>query len=477
MINTLFLQNYKPNLPLSKKTSFSNKQFRLDRDTVTFSQQPIQSSPKTQLSFTGLTQTLSAKLFNTNNDIKQLIEKEEHQNSPFRGIVGNLPNNWMAKLSKDNKESDIKQIYTAFADAANLINAKFKEVESLGFKNEDLPRLEPQLTEARNIITESLKDHGLVKDTTELGFEHVGQGRYGITFKFKVEDKLFIYKVFFTNAKQTSSELSHGILKEVNRAAFIKKHVGPCQYPELFFADMKSGYMITRLINNDSKTPLFIDETSYGAKNGDVNEDGPNKGKYVDQNVINGYVVDYGGIRIDNHLLATNKTIRWVYKQFKDLPELEQKLEKWDELYKTVINNKVPNCHDIMTGLIDYAKFLPREKQFILADMMIADENLSEELVLKLKPYIIEKDNFSRYQFSEMERTNYYLKLFNRFSEPAQKELLKEITNLSGFYIKEIFSALASQLDEPTKNMLAESVRYQFRYEAQWQEAVKALYP
>lgn len=477
MINTLFLQNYTPNKPLLKKTSFSNRQFSLASDTVTFNKQSIQTTPKPLLSFTGLTQALSAKLFKTNNDIKQLIEKEEHKNSPFRGIVGNLPDNWMARLSKDNKESDIKQIYTAFADAANLINTKFKEVESLGFKNEDLPKLEPQLTEARNIITKSLKDHGLIKDKAELGFEHVGQGRYGITFKFNIEDQLFIYKVFFINAKQTSSELSHGILKEVNRAAFIKKHVGPCQYPELFFADMKSGYMITRLINNDSKAPLFIKEGSYGARNGDVNEDGPNKGKYVDQNVINGYVVDYGGISIENSLLATNKTVRWVYNQFRDLPELEQKLEKWDELYKTVINNNIPNCHDIMLGLIDYICVLPAENQKEIVNKLLADDKLPEKYLLEMKPRIIDRNSGLRYRFSEMERSDYYLKIFDRLSKPAKNDLLKEITKHSGFYITEIFKSISSQLDEPTKKMLAESVRYQYRYEAQWKEAVNALYP
>lgn len=97
-----------------------------------------------------------------------------------------------------------------------------------------MPKLEPELSKASQLITDALQKQGLIKDKTELGFEHVGQGRYGITFKFNVDDELYIYKVFFVNAEQTSSELTHGVLKEINRAAFIKKHVGPCQYPELF---------------------------------------------------------------------------------------------------------------------------------------------------------------------------------------------------------------------------------------------------
>lgn len=246
--------------------------------------------------------------------------------------------------------------------------------------------------------------------------------------------------------------------------------------PRAIFADLKSGFMVTRLINNDSKAPLFIDEKSYGAENGDVNEEGPNKGQYVDQNVINGYVVDYGGIRIDNKLLATNKTVRWVYKQFKDLPGIEEKLSKWNDLYKTAIDNKIPNCKDIMIGLIDYAQFLPRDEQLTLADMMVSDDKFSEDMLLKLKPYIIEKRASSRYQFSEMERSLYFIKLFNRFSDSKRNDLLKEINNLSGFYITEIFSTIAPQLDEQTKEFLANEVRHQFRYEAQWKEAVDVLY-
>lgn len=476
MINKLYPQNFILNNTPSKKVSFSNRQFSPTQDTVIFNQNKLQIKPKALITFTGLTQALSAKLFNKNKDIKELIEKKEHENSQFRGIVGNLPETWLKKLSETDKASDIKQIYTAFAEAANLINSKFQVVQSLGFENKDMHKLEPELSEATNTITKVLKDYGLINNTTELGFEHVGQGRYGITFKFNVDNELYIYKVFFTNAKQTTSELNHGIMKEVNRAAFMKKHVGQCHYPELFFADMKSSYMVTRLINNDSPAPLFIDEGTYGARNGDVSEDGPNAGKYVEQNVINGYVVDYGGIRIENSLLATNKTVRWVYKQFKDLSNLDQKLTKWNDLYNTVINNKTPNTHDIMLGLIDYIKILPRENQLELVNKLLADDKLPEKYIIKMKPYIIDTYLGEKYRFSEMERKDYYLKMFDRFSETNRKDLLKDITKLSGPYITEIFSAISSKVDEETKAVLAESVRYQYRYETRWQNAVDVLY-
>lgn len=103
MINNLSAQNFKPNIPLSKTKFVSNRQFTLNKDTVSFSQNTQQQKTSKQISFKGLTKTLSAKLFNTNNDIKDLLKKET--TSDYRGIVGNLPKAGQTNYQKAIKES------------------------------------------------------------------------------------------------------------------------------------------------------------------------------------------------------------------------------------------------------------------------------------------------------------------------------------------------------------------------------------
>ncbi len=118
---------------------------------------------------------------------------------------------------------------------------------------------------------------------------------------------------------------------------------------------MKNGYMVTQYI--DDKTPLPKKNLSPKYL-GLVSEDEETDFSILyGHNKINGYSVDYGGLKVQSYILANNKTARYIYKKITKAPK-NLRLKLFEDIFE---HKNVPHYNDRLAGLATGVKMLPKK--------------------------------------------------------------------------------------------------------------------
>jgi hypothetical protein len=274
------------------------------------SQSPLSALSKDKVNFTGLNRNLSKMAYKYAKSIK--AEVAIFPNS--KGIVGNLPAEWVQKIPKENRADAIKEFYS---DLNTIVKSRRMNV----FANKET---------AQN-ISAALSKAGIIQDGQKLKIDYIDEGGYGSAFRLKgLSDDKYIIKVF--NANNPINDY-HGKYTEQSRAAFWQKYAGKnTQMVPFYFGDTDAGYMVNKFIDESvTKPQKYIIPESLGLNSDDIDE-----GVETGRNIINGFQIDYGGMKIANNNLVKHKGKQVNFRKFLALPPEEQlaSLNKADDAIK-----------------------------------------------------------------------------------------------------------------------------------------------
>lgn len=250
----------------------------------------------------GLSNAMNKIPFRNTDTIRCLTTKECYKKS--NGIVGNLPHEWVEKISHGERAEKIKNFYTDFEHAVitmkeekNIVN--FAENLKNAFLNAGLVAEDEKL-EIKLLSGESHDD--------PLG------GVWGNGYQIRgVFDNKYMIKVFHSSERYDWEEHIQGNYIELNKALYWQKYAGKnTQMVRFYFGDIK-GFTLNKFIDlNTPKPKRYIAPEIYGLKAFDVDNQNVANG----HNKINDYQIDYGGFAVLHPCLARDKKYQSVFKKF-----------------------------------------------------------------------------------------------------------------------------------------------------------------
>ncbi|MGD9581185.1 MAG: hypothetical protein AB7V50_07415, partial [Vampirovibrionia bacterium] len=379
-------------------------------------------------------------------------------------VVGSLPQEWVNTIPEISKKQEIKDILDGFAAVSKtlMLDADTAIKYYYDFKDDHdslKPLIQDNIDNASVQLTELLKKHNIIKDNDKVQLEYLGIGLHGCGYKFIVNDKKYVIKSYHNYSKEEMLRNDyHGPLIESNRAAYIHKHFKNNNYARFYFSDLKANYMILQFIDAKTSLPeMVISEIDNGFNYNDLGD----KEKY---NLVNNYLIDYGSISIKSSILTTKKTAKWVHNKVVSDKTSIADPEKWDQLYQKAIKNKIPNCNDILLGLIDAVRFLPEEHREKRVLKMINSTYFSDDFRINLIDYIApdkalfpiyEKANF---QLFYKQRLNALDNLIKVSGKTVNEILVSKISTIKTSLRFELFKMLLNKSDKGLQSSLQHQI-------------------
>lgn len=191
--------------------------------------------------------------------------------------------------------------------------------------------------------------------------------------KYMIQRKIQKEKI----TKEIQEELflriaTNGIYRETNIGNYLQVALGhklkKSDLVSYFYTDFNNNYALSDFSSYENLGPVTKknDFLALGLEQKDILL----KSKYT--NIINGRLVDYGGFEIINKALAENPVARRIYKKLKHIngkePEkiVQQRIDKFNALWKRAKTNKLPQSSDILIGLEEARNLIPENKQVLL---------------------------------------------------------------------------------------------------------------
>lgn len=295
-----------------------------------------------QQSFTGLTRYFSSAC----RSAEELVNAEKKYPNN-QGVIGSIPSEWVQKIPKELRKERIKELYSSFKTIVDELSLNTNRTKI-----------------AKNILAEAMQKAGIIDNVDKINFDLLSQeGRFGATYSLKInlsekETKNYVLKKFRSQKPCRISEkheFIHGNYIEQNRAFFKQKDFYSitrkggksknfsrsewhrADWPNILFGDIKSGYALFEDAKSLLPPPRRISWIDSGLQASDFNPG----------NIKNFYYIDYGGIKIENLLVAQNKTARYVYRK---IINNSQPVHKLADYIKNA--DKIPNTQDIYGGII-----------------------------------------------------------------------------------------------------------------------------
>jgi len=386
------------------------------------------------VSFRGLNRTLSKKAYETASMVKQ--EGAKHAKS--KGIIGNLPHEWIQKIPKEEREVKIKELYNSF-----------KEI----IKKLRITLTQEQISKELN---DALHKAGVINKNETLDMHYINDGERGIAFLLHgVSKDNYLMKIFHSDnfteiAKTVDVNLGHvhGNFIEPNRAAYWQKNAGKSQKVKFNFGDIDSAYMVEKYIGPD--TPEYkgriVKEKYLGLYNSDT---------YF-ENEIKGYQIEYGGLEVSSKALSSNKTARYVYKKLDKMPENQRVAE----FSKFLGMKKFRNNKDIKLGLAESLELMPESQRSICyKELLESNDNRVKETLAKNLFLSFYKDRFICFK-KILNNADNQVKLalvncLGYISKAQRLEILDELLNGTDNTVKK---ALINNLDKFPEEKLPQIV-------------------
>ena len=392
------------NIPGLKKSSYC----MISSPGLDLSTQNIVKSDRSN--FRGLSRSLSKRVYDNSADIK--AEADKYKKSNY--VVGSLPPQWIDKIPKEIRAEIIKEIYNCFKEASLSLREshKFFSSDHIGFRKPLTTRIYKK--NSIDILKEVLYKAKIINDKKDFSLQLVDDGSYGVCYKLTIGSDSFALKVF----KKISdlSEEFHGNYIEINRAHYLNKNAKNYQFAKFYFGDLKTGYLIEDFISNKKAPP---------GRNLNLFSIGINYYDDHQYNFINGYLIDYGGFYISDDHLAKNKIARWVFKKIGSNEKIDDRLQRWSELFELASQNKIKNANDIILGLtclLNYIGFYDpvktRECYHKVLDSGIMNDQIR---------YILAGQLYNEKVFDCNSRLEACIKLYNNASDSFKKHLLSMI--------------------------------------------------
>ena len=442
------------------------------------------------VSFNGMTQRLKREmLIDGKKDILEIMNERGEDKST---VVGQLPPGIFYKLPKENRPEAIKEIINVFQNAANEMRPFVA-----GIKSSPTEQKYQRPDSAVEKMKEVFEKYNLIEPNKEFNLEYLGQGYYGKVYKLeglqdsKTKDE-YVFKVYKTvdNGPDWHPYKSHGNYAEINTAAYWMENLGRnTQRGRFFFGDIKSGFMVCNFIDSKKEKPKkIVNEYTKGAKLTDEELNA-----IFGHNRINGYSIDWGGVRVVNRIKNKNKTANYILKQIAETkPEYRE--SEWWKIYSNKKLDKaskkaglalsikhmpqpdryIIHCLGENNQLVDisvaYAlKYLPYEKsKKIFAELMKKGDPLTQVVLMNEIPLLarnqrdgdnVDDMNIPKDQIDSKKLCIYY-RMAQRYTTPlAQEHLASYVHLLPEKHILREFDKLIKTQDERVYERLIHKMR------------------
>jgi len=421
--------------------------FNLINSIYSYKKQDFSKTAKQDVGFSGVNSVMGSKSFSQITTPERL--REFYPNS--LGIVGNLAFDWIKHIPKQEREGKIKGLYKAFDEVATI----FREGEKTSYvcNGQNFLAIDPHektLKNAANSLSQAFKNININQDKP-LNFELLGIGAMGSSFKFDINGIKHVFKVFH----QVKSELyqtrhAHGSFFENNRFEFIKnKCQKDNQFPEFTFGNIKSGYIVTKFIDENEMPKRAISLTSLGFK--------LNQFEIIKNMTQGGKIYDVGGLEVQNAALANSKENRYKFKK-EMLESLRLKAENKEKRvitdltrviyslpqdlklkgFKIIADNAEPHEKKELSNIIST---LPAEKRIIAIKMIAKNADKPAKLALIRQIYCLPKENkYSAFKI-----------LAKDSDEEIRAELEKRLCDIPKEKQQRAYNLLYQRTEEKTK--------------------------
>lgn len=207
---------------------------------------------KHEISFQGATEEFSKRFITTQKDIINEFIKDPKSN----WIAGNLPDNWLAKLTgktQDQKDKIIKQIFMLFRAAIKHLKPYDAPIKSKEYRQLKANLENKRIKEASEFLTKGLRHFGILSENNSVNLKRLKvSGLYikrGYVLKEKGQnptlEKLFIKKFKKINPLSLECD-TNGQYSEIAHGLFLNNNV-PSEYiTKFYWGDTKTGYMVTK---------------------------------------------------------------------------------------------------------------------------------------------------------------------------------------------------------------------------------------
>lgn len=423
----------------------------------------LTASKPHKIFFTGLTNALSTRLYSTGPSVEQLLEKYPHSS----GYFGQIPPDWFESIPTEKRERYIKKTFKGFSEASTVLRQAILDLGKTQKDKIELQQLNDLIRQelifdqiqAGMILKNALVGSHIISQKEEVDLEFLGAGSYGAGFKFTINGKELVLKIYYPqHDKKMKKNPYHGRFIEPNRAMFIKKILGQhnmkaSQFTDCYFGNIKYGFMVTKFIPEDALPPEnTIDLTSIGVRYGDSKE------QRYGTNMRHGNIIDYGGIVITNKAFAKTKTARYVYKKTIDKPSEKNRHKEWDKIFDEAIANKVPNSSDLLIGLVSCIRFLPENKQRNRLVKLALQDNLPQKVIIHTACEISDPVIKPAFHLEPKDKLLLLNAFFKNGSVPAQKQMIEILDTIDPEYKINLLNIMLKHSKQEIKPLIIQKI-------------------
>lgn len=345
------------------------------------------------------------------------------------------------KLPKEIRKTAIHEIFEAFDKVTLLLRGYTPDSKS---SMNEIMKSRPD--SAVEILNKVFKKYKIIKPFVDDDIDIVYLDKGGKGAVYKIEglkgwpsskvDKMFddpdefVIKVYHQlKGEGWHPFKSHGAYAESNSANYWTKHEGRyTQRGKFYFAGLKSGYMVNKFLDEDTRLPKrIVDEYSRGIKCTDEDKYASNRQVIDGYNRIKGYNYDWGGCRVVNRVKNENKIALAVLNRIKETPEYDV-IRKWQSLF-----SERQNKDDIRAGLALAINEIPLMAKKLKPDAKNIKDDISAQLAEIVPERIDRYYNIAeRYVLPEaIEHLASFVHLLPKENIPRQYTKLVKIENES----------------------------------------------
>lgn len=286
------------------------------------------------------------------NDAKVIINRLDDGNTGTAYRIAFINKNHQ-KIFADKVIKYYKNMDAIFNNRFNAALKRFSIIK----KNSDV--ITSKITKVFNLFSDkkfpkisAIKQN--VMSEIEI-FKKINFDEYKNLMLKKIQDQKEIYK----------SE--NGMHKEAVLANYTRKAIGhkldSSDLIKLCYVDLNNKYAILDFSSLENLGPI-TKKNSYeplGFNFTDIIEDV--------HNFVEGRLIDYGGYKITNTILAENPVARRIYKKIKHIEgkdATQKRIDRINVLYQQASQNKLSQSSEIILGLKEASKLIPEDKQKLL---------------------------------------------------------------------------------------------------------------
>ena len=335
------------------------------------------------------------------------------------GTTG-LPKSWLNKI-KDISKFDLP----TFCERIGRIFTEDRHFSNIDTMKKNLHQL--------------FKNFGLISDEDKFDVTYLEKGFFGRAYKIDINDDSKVMKEYRRTYRYHNN---HGNYSEQNIAEYIDRYSGEnTNVVKYHYGDSKNGIMLVDYIDKNRHLPenlLDLEDIGLG-----YDDNKP-------RNLINGYIIDFGGMITVNNLVG-NAEAQKTFQLIKYIEDDDQRKEVFNRILENTIDD---NYTDKLVGLTHSIKFLPRKDQEDLYKKMYTfnDTNVNIALVENIK-------NFS-YSLKDSELVENLAKS----EDIAVKEIIaREIRHFPTALTHSLMEKLSTEDNNSIKKYLARNLNFYYK--------------